>query len=100
MSRGIMDPKTSKILTVDVTDRNPELHKTPGITKLTGDANTEYVIKKAVTFFDSDPIDLMFVDADHNFLPTITNIGVYASLLRPRMIVVDDIVLNRSMKSM
>ena len=58
------------------------------------------MIKKAVTFFDSDPIDLMFVDADHNFLPTITNIGVYASLLRPRMIVVDDIVLNRSMKSM
>jgi hypothetical protein len=100
MMHGIADSDKAKIVTVDVTDLNPALRGVTSIKKIVGDANTEYVIKKSLSYFDEEPIDLIFIDADHQFLPTITNLGLYSTLLRPRMIVIDDIVINDSMRTM
>ena len=100
MLRGIGDSTPVNVLTVDLSDLNPVLHETRGLTKLVGDANSEHVIKTVLLHFGGAPIDLFFIDADHEFLPTLTNLGLYCLLLRPRFVVVDDIVLNHRMRSM
>jgi hypothetical protein len=100
LMRGISEAEKSEIVTVDITDLNPAIQAASGINKITGDANSEYIVKKVMTIFNGDPIDLMFIDADHRFLPTMTNFGLYVALLRPRMVVLDDIVLNDSMRTM
>jgi hypothetical protein len=100
MLRGVDDPAEAKIVTVDITDLNPSLKSEQSIDRIVGDANTEYIVRKSITYFDEEPIDLMFIDADHQFQPTITNFCLYGMLLRPRMVVLDDIVLNHSMIAM
>ena len=100
MLRGNGDPTPVNVLTVDLSDLNPVLHETRGLTKLVGDANSEHVIKTVLLHFGGAPIDLFFIDADHEFLPTLTNLGLYCLLLRPRFVVLDDIVLNHRMHSM
>jgi cephalosporin hydroxylase len=100
MQRGILDSAPGNIITVDVTDLNPELRKTPGIVKLTGDANSESIIKRIVLAARGKPIDLLYVDADHRFGATITNLGLYCFLLRPRFVIIDDILLNDEMRAM
>jgi hypothetical protein len=100
MMRGLDQPDKAKILTVDLTDLNPGLHSVIGLQKIIGDANTEGVIQQAITYFEGEPIDMIYVDANHSFLPTIENISLYGILLRPAIIVLDDIVLNESMQAM
>jgi hypothetical protein len=100
MMRGITPYDNARLVTVDITDLNPVLHTLPNLTKLTGDTNTEEIIQKAVIHLKGEPIDLLYIDADHKFLPTLSNFCVYSTLLRPRMIVMDDIVLNDSMCAM
>lgn len=100
MLRGAVDTASFNLVTVDVTDLNPQLHKTTGISKLVGDANSNPVIKESVLRFYGKPIDLLYVDARHTFSSTITNIGLYSLLLRPRFLVIDDIMLNDEMRSL
>ena len=89
-----------QIVTIDVTDLNSSLHQIDGITKLTGDANSEAMISKVLVAFSAEPVDLIYIDAAHEFFPTIQSLGVYATLLRPRFVVMDDIILNESMRVM
>jgi hypothetical protein len=100
MLRGIGDPGKAKLVTVDTTDLNPALHGLAGFTKLTGDANGETVVRDVVDRFDGSPIDLMFVDSSHNFMATASSVGVYALLLRPRLVVLDDIAFNEGMRAL
>jgi hypothetical protein len=100
MLRGIVDQSTAQVVTVDITDLNPQLHQTRGVTKVIGDANCEGVIKMAVATMGDAPIDLLYVDAAHDFVPTIINLGLYVFLLRPRFVIIDDIVLNEGMRSL
>src|SRR5262245_14096659 len=100
MLHGIADRSMANIVTVDISDLNPELHMTPGVTKLVGDANDEVTLKKTALCFDDAPIDLLYIDANHRFSPTITNLGLYCLLLRPRLVVIDDIVLNDEMHTL
>jgi cephalosporin hydroxylase len=99
MLQGIADQSQARIVTVDITDLNPALHQTQGVTKIIGDANSEGVIKMAVATMGDAPIDLLYVDAAHDFVPTLVNLGLYILLLRPRFVVIDDIVLNDGMRS-
>jgi hypothetical protein len=98
MIRGMADPASARVVTIDITDINSSLHAIPCLTKLTGDANSEAVIHQVLAIFQGEPIDLLYIDANHSFMPTITNLGLYATLLRPRLVVMDDIVLNPEMK--
>lgn len=100
MLRGAANPRDIEIVTVDITDLNPNLHKTQGIRKIIGDANSEAVLKLAVLTMGDAPIDLLYVDAAHEFLPTVMNVCLYTVLLRPRLVVIDDIVLNEGMRSL
>ena len=58
------------------------------------------MIKQSLLSVDDEPTDLLYVDADHRFLPTITSVGLYTFLLKPRLIVLDDIMLNSEMRAM
>ena len=78
----------------------PALHQAPGIIKIIGDANSEGVIKMAVATMGDAPIDLLYVDAAHDFVPTLVNLGLYILLLKPRFVVIDDILLNDGMRSL
>jgi len=100
MLRGIGDPSKAKLVTVDISDRNPALHRMAGVTKLTGDANGETVIREVVDRFGGSQIDLMFVDADHSFSATALSLGAYGMLLRPRLVVLDDIAFNEGMQAL
>lgn len=100
MLRGVTDLDNAKLVTVDVTDLNPQLHTIPHLTRITGNANREEIIQQAVLNFGKIPIDLMYIDADHRFIPTIMSLGIYNTLLRPQMIVVDGIMLYDTMKAM
>lgn len=100
ISRGIVNSSDATIVTVDITDLNPDLHAVGGITKLNGDANSEYILQRVMLAFGGEPVDLIFIDGDHRFLPAITNFGLYSSLLQPRFVVIDDIVLNDGMRAM
>lgn len=98
MFYGIADKSAARIVTVDISDLNQALHHTLGIIKLTGDANCEAIVKNSVLRVGDEPIDLLYVDADHRFAPTITNLGIYCLLLRPRFVIIDDILLDGEMR--
>jgi hypothetical protein len=100
MLRGISDPNDAKLVTVDITDINPELHQLAGITKIVGDANKEATLQKIIVCLVGDPIDMIYIDADHRFLPTIVNVALYSMLLGPSLVIVDDITLNENMRAM
>jgi predicted O-methyltransferase YrrM len=99
MDRGLVDPSSAKIATVDIADVNPKLSERVSVKRFIGDANSEHVLKDVIAFFSAEPIDLLYLDGDHNFLPTIVNVGLYTALLKPRYLVLDDIVFNESMRS-
>ena len=83
---------------MDITDLNPALHAYPAIIKLVGDANTAALLQEAALAMGEGPIDLLYVDADHRFLSTLTNLGLYVLAFNPRLVVIDDIVLNENMR--
>src|SRR5262249_7671088 len=84
MLRGMRDPAEGRIVTVDITALNPALHASPAIIKLVGDANTAALLQEAALAMGEGPIDLLYVDADHRFLSTLTNLGLYVLAFNPR----------------
>lgn len=100
MLRGIRDPDKANVVTVDITDLNPALHGVPGFTKLTGDANSQTMIRSVLERFSNQSLDLMYIDTNHSFLPTALTLGVFGMLLRPRFIVLDDISLQDDMREL
>ena len=100
MLKGVADQGNAKVVSIDITDLNPALHATPGFTKLTGDANSEAMIRNVLDRFSGQVIDLMFIDSNHSFMPTTLSLGVYGTLLRPRFIVLDDISLRDGMRTL
>lgn len=99
MLQALTEATDAKLVTVDIADLNPGFQGTSRLTRIIGDANSEEVVKQAILAMGSAPVDLLYLDADHRFLPTLINFGVYAFLLRPRFVVIDDIVLDAEMRS-
>ncbi len=99
MARGIADPTNARLATVDIADAGSKIDCGVAIETFIGNANSEHVLKSVLAYFGPEPIDLLYLDGEHAFLPTITNVGLYASMLRPRYVVLDDILLNESMRS-
>jgi hypothetical protein len=71
-----------------------------GITRFVGDANSESMLQRVMLAFGGEPVDLLFIDGDHRFLPATINFALYTSLLQPRLTVLDDIVLTDGMRAM
>ena len=100
MLRGAIDQSETEIITIDITDLNVSLHGISEITKITGDANRKNVIQEVALNIRNRPADLLYVDADHRFIPTMTNLGIYVLLSRPKLVAIDDIVLNPEMRAL
>jgi predicted O-methyltransferase YrrM len=97
--RTAINDDAKRLVTVDLTAKSDaQLTEYPDIIKIQGDATSREVIEKIVSKHTS-PIDLLFIDTAHDFKTTMDAWGVFTALLRPRVIVFDDITLNEEMKS-
>lgn len=98
MWNGLEYPDDSTVVTVDITSESDNrLKPYTGIKKIVGDANTEEMYLKVMSAFNAAPVDLVYVDADHRMIPTITSFALYGAALRPRIMIFDDITWNDSM---
>lgn len=98
MLRGVAEPGEARVLSLDITDLNPALHEMPGFTKFTGNANGDPVMRNVLDHFGTEPIDMIYLDTNHSFVPSALSMGVYALLLRPRYVILDDINLSDDMR--
>jgi hypothetical protein len=57
-------------------------------------------LETGIHFGGSAPIDLLFVDADHSFVATALSLGACGLLLRPRLVVLDDVAFNDGMQAL
>jgi predicted O-methyltransferase YrrM len=90
-----------RIVTIDPTDlSDPVLASYSEINKIQGNATDPAVISQVIELFGGNPIDLLYIDAFHDYEHTIQHYGIFVSLLRPRVVVMDDIFLNSSMRKM
>jgi len=97
MLRGIRPDLRADVVTIDLTDVATDIRKVSGVVKLTGDANSGTIIEQTCEHFGNDPIDLLFIDADHRYAPTVAIFLIYTNLLKPCYAVLDDINLNHGM---
>ncbi len=100
MSRGIPDDskKNSCLVTVDVFTKNVDgFMKYPQVKRIEGDSLDENVIKKVGGLFKGT-IDLIYLDAVHEYKHTRDNIELYSKLLNPRYLILDDIRLSGDME--
>jgi len=103
MIRGSPAGEELKLVTVDLTEESnnflPNQSERPMIHKIVGDANSSEVIRQISEEFGEKPVDLVYIDADHSELPTFLNFAIYATLLKPKVVICDDIELTESMRS-
>ena len=101
MTHGLLPSITQpEILTIDVESHNEEgFANYPQINRVIRDSLSPLTIDDVRQTF-SDHIDLLFIDSGHDYRQAFENIAVYGNLLKPRIIVLDDIALNRSMSRM
>ena len=97
MLRGIQNHLQPDVVTIDITDLAPDIRNLPGVVKLTGDATSHRIIEATCDHYGSQPVDLLFIDGDHRYAPTLASFFIYTSLLKPRYVLLDDITLNREM---
>ena len=105
MIRGVAPEEldSATFVTVDLTYEN-ELgfanYPDTLIRRFHGDAENPMLITEVCEAFDGGPIDLLYIDADHSFEGTAVHIASFGERLRPRLVVIDDIRLNPSMKAL
>ena len=97
MARGVKEG--GKIVTVDIGTESdavlPTCAESGMIQKIVGDANSIEVIDQVNAALPG--ADMIYIDAEHTALPTLQSLAVYSTLLRPKVVVFDDIALNESM---
>jgi len=102
MNRGMskQDGSGNRLVTVDITCENKEAFKPyPRIKRIQGDSLDPKTLTEIATSFKG-PIDLLFIDAVHECSHVKRNISIYANLLSPKYIILDDIHLNDSMREL
>lgn len=100
MRAGVKRPEDARIVTVDIsTESDNRLKDYPDIVKIVGDANTAPTLWNIIEAFDGQPVDLVYIDADHHCFPTIASVAFLSLLLRPKLIVLDDISFNEDMQA-
>jgi cephalosporin hydroxylase len=85
------------VVTVDVKQRNAgALRQIEGLMMVTGDSIDPDTVRR-VTALLASTIDILYIDSFHNYEHTMKNISLYSSL-SPKFVVMDDIIINDSMK--
>ena len=88
------------LLTIDVENNSDGLLlNTPCITRIMANALTPVCISAVAKFFNYGTVDIIYIDADHQFLPTAAMFGIYQSILKPKLVIFDDITLYEDMKA-
>jgi predicted O-methyltransferase YrrM len=99
MLRGMEDP-AGILVTVDVNDlAAPYLGADSRVRCVVADAETPEAFEKVADAFGPGSIDLMFVDANHAYEALLRQTALYLMLLRPRLVVFDDINRDASMRA-
>ncbi len=92
--------QTADVITVDVKESNSEAFRTNELViRILGDCLDDDVVQHVTQSF-SGPVDLMFIDAVHNYEHTNRCLQRYSPLVSPRLVILDDIRLNPSMESL
>jgi predicted O-methyltransferase YrrM len=103
MARGVEYSglkETAEVITVDVKDSNSEIFRANQfVTRILGDCLDTDVAQRTAQSF-SRPVDLMFIDAAHNYEHTNRCLQQYSPLVSPRLVILDDIRLNASMENL
>lgn len=98
MQKGFGDA-SGLIVTVDVTKASDKTLKShSNIVKVRGDSNKPKVVDHILDAFGGRQVDMLFIDGDHKFYPGLLNYSVYTTLLRPKLVCLDDITLNEEMR--
>jgi predicted O-methyltransferase YrrM len=99
MQQGMQPDPDRRIVTVDITKESDDYLKDySDIVKITGDANDlPSIVGVLEALGDRRKIEILFIDADHTYLSTTLNYSIYTTLLRPSIVVVDDVNLNDEM---
>lgn len=89
-----------KVVTVDITNESDnyltdDLHK-GRIVKLVGNANEFETVTRVLETIDD--VDILFIDAAHTAAATLVCFSIYTSLLKPKIVVLDDITLSSDMQ--
>jgi plasmid stability protein len=101
MKEGLSAPQGAVLVTVDTSNESdPYLSSEPLVKKIQGDALTEGTFGQVVEQFPDRRCDLLYVDATHDFWPTLQPLALYVFALRPRLVVMDDITLNPGMQAL
>ena len=97
MRQALPRDATATLITVDISNASDEqLASYPDVFKIQGDACAQGTVERVMSSI-SAPIDLLYIDTEHDFRTTIATFGIYSSLLTPRYIVFDDVTLNDEM---
>jgi cephalosporin hydroxylase len=103
MARGSPMGEELKLVTLDVTEESnnffPNQSENSMIHKIVGEAKSPSTIRKTAEAFAGEAVDLVYIDADHSEMPTFLNFAIYATLLKPRVVICDDIELSDTMRS-
>ncbi|HXC36329.1 MAG TPA: class I SAM-dependent methyltransferase [Candidatus Acidoferrales bacterium] len=101
MAKALEGSEGGKIVTFDITPDGSQLFKQhQSIRAYTSDANSEEALNHVIEHFGEPRIDLVFIDAVHEFWPTLINVLIYAEICAARFIVLDDITLNPGMEKL
>lgn len=96
--RRAIESEELAVVTVDVSNASDEqLTGHPEIIKVLGDCRRRETIE-AVLRPLTPPIDLLYIDTEHDFENTMASYAIYNSLLAPKHLVFDDISLNEEMR--
>jgi cephalosporin hydroxylase len=91
--------QTTEIVTVDMQEMNSkQFRATPFVKRILGNCFDAQVVRKVSSSFTGS-IDLMFIDAIHSYEFTKRCCEQYFPIVRPKIVVFDDIHLNSSMES-
>lgn len=85
------------LVTCDFVDAAPILNDRPRVHRILGDVMGAGNVRRILELFGGNPIDVLFVDSGHDYETTIAHMSTFATLLRPKVILIDDIVLNEDM---
>lgn len=97
---GAGDRPGVKIVTCDITtESDAYLQGVDGVTKLVGDATQLDVLQHVDEAFGPEGAELVFIDGEHSLLSTYACYSLYRTLLRPAVIVLDDIRLGAGMQA-
>ena len=98
MAAGLADAAGGRIVTFDITpDGTARFAGHPVIRAFRLDANSSAAYEACLAEIGDARIDLVYIDAVHDFWPTMLSAAVYGLWMRARFLVLDDITLNAGM---